>query len=133
MIEADSQEGDLYMYNLALVVVVFLILGGVVYNLSKNKSAKQKSKEVKRAKTAATDYSSGIAKNSSTYPNGTDILLFHPSLYEVNNYDGDDDHHKHHHSSHSHHSYDSHSHHHDSNSYGFDSSSDSSGSFSSCD
>lgn len=121
------------MYNLALEAVGFLILGGVVYNLSKNKSAKQKNKEVEYIKTAAASYPSSTSKNSPTHPNGTGILLFHPSLYEINNYDSDDYHYKHHHSSQSHHPYDSHSHHHDSSSYSFDSSSDSSGSFSSCD
>lgn len=114
------------MYNLALVVVVFLILGGSVYNLFKNRSEKLKNKEAARTKTAATIYSSGASRNSSIHSNETGILLFHPSLYEANNYDSDDDDHQHHHSSHCHG-------HHDSSSYSFDSSSYSDGSFSSCD
>lgn len=80
------------MYNLALEAVGVLILGGIVYNLSKNKSAKQKIKEVERTKTAAASYPSSTSKNSSTHSNRTGILLFHPSLYEVNDYDSDDYH-----------------------------------------
>jgi hypothetical protein len=34
------------MYNLALEAAGFLILGGIVYNLSKNNSAKQNNKDV---------------------------------------------------------------------------------------
>lgn len=115
------------MYNLALTVVVFLILGGSVYNLFKNKSEKLKNKEATRTKTAAIIHSSGASKSSSIHSNETGILLFHPSLYEANNYDSDDDDHQHDHSSHCH------DQHHDSSSYSFDSSSYSGGGFSSCD
>ena len=84
------------MYNLALEAAGFLILGGIVYNLSKNTSAKQKNKEVERIKTAAANYSSGTAKNSSTHQERMGVLLFHPSLYTVDDYDSDDCHHKQH-------------------------------------
>ncbi|GAA3325560.1 hypothetical protein GCM10020331_057950 [Ectobacillus funiculus] len=65
------------MYNLALEAAGFLIFrGGIVYNLSKNNSAKQKkNKEVERIKTAAANYSSGTAKNSSTHQERMGVLF----------------------------------------------------------
>lgn len=114
------------MYNLAMGAVGCFILGGIVYNLSRNKSTKQKNQEVERPKAAVISYSSGTSKNRSTRPNETGILLFHPSLYRGSNYDSDDYCHEYYHGSDSHHLYDNHSHH-------SDSSYDGGGSFSSCD